>query len=91
VDPSALASSADPPDAVLEERERFQALEKALTRLEPRDRMLLALRFKDDQTAIAIARVMGFPSPFHVYRRLNSLLGTLRQVLGDAGVDGLRG
>lgn len=91
VDPSVLASSADLPDAALEERERLEALAKALGRLEPRDRMLLALRFKDDQTAIAIARVMGFPSPFHVYRRLNTLLGTLRQTLGDAGVDGLTG
>ena len=91
VDPSVLASSADPPDAALEERERLEALAKALGRLEPRDRMLLALRFKDDQTAIAIARLMGFPSPFHVYRRLNKLLGTLRQTLGAAGVDGHTG
>ena len=89
VDPAVLPSTAEPADRVLEERERLEALERALGGLEPRDRMLLALRFKEDQTAIAIARLMGFPTPFHVYRRLNTVLGTLRQTLGHAGVDGL--
>ena len=91
VDPTALASGAELPDAVMVEQERLDALGKALGCLDPRDRMLLALRFKEDQTAIAIARVMGFPTPFHVYRRLNTVLGTLRQTLGHAGVDGLLG
>lgn len=89
VDPAALASNAELPDVILEERERHEALERALGGLEPRDRMLLALRFKEDQTAIAIARLMGFPTPFHVYRRLNTVLGSLRETLGHAGVDGL--
>jgi len=91
LDPAALASSAEPADVVLEERERLEALERAVGGLEPRDRMLLALRFKEEQTAIAIARLMGFPTPFHVYRRLNTVLGTLRRTLGHAGVDGLVG
>ena len=91
VDPAVLASGAELPDILLEERERLEALERALGALEPRDRMLLALRFKEDQTALAIARLMGFPTPFHVYRRLNTVLGTLRQTLGHAGVDGLVG
>lgn len=91
VDPAFLASGAELPDVALEERERLEALERALSALQPRDRMLLALRFKEDQTAIAIARLMGFPTPFHVYRRLNTVLGTLRQTLGHAGVDGLVG
>ena len=89
VDPTVLASTAELPDVLLEERERHEALQEALKGLDPRDRMLLALRFKEDQTAIAIARLMGFPTPFHVYRRLNSILGVLRESLGHAGVDGL--
>ena len=89
VDPAVLASTAELPDVLLEERERHEALQRAMKGLDARDRMLLALRFKEDQTAIAIARLMGFPTPFHVYRRLTTVLGVLRESLGHAGVDGL--
>jgi RNA polymerase sigma factor (sigma-70 family) len=64
------------------------ALESALRRLEPRDRLLLALRFDDDLSAAEIARGMGYPTQFHVYRRLQSVLGVLRRELLASGVDG---
>lgn len=79
------SSAADPESdyAALELRGN---LESVLAGLEPRDRLLLRLRFDDELPASEIARVMGFPTPFHVYRRLNHLLGELRVVLTRKGV-----
>jgi len=76
------------PDAGLEVVELSVALASALGELAPRDRLLLALRFEDDHSAREIARLMGFPTPFHVYRRLRTVLTALRLALGGRGVDG---
>jgi hypothetical protein len=46
------------------------------------------MRFEDQRSAAEIARAMGFPTPFHVYRRLNKLLGELRATLEARGIDG---
>ena len=43
--------------------------------------LLLKLRFVDDLAAQEIARLLDYPSPFHVYRRLNALLAELRRTL----------
>ena len=88
LDPGAVASSAVAVDTALEQGEVSATLTAAMAQLAPRDRMLLALRFQDDQTAASIAEIMGFPTAFHVYRRLNSVLATLRKTLGEAGMDG---
>jgi RNA polymerase sigma factor (sigma-70 family) len=79
------------PDArtVLEERDTV--LRSALARLEPRERLLLALRFQDDLPASRIAAIIGAPTPFHVYRQLNGILCQLRAALESHGVDGVDG
>ena len=57
---------------------RDRALNNLLTGLSSRDRLLLQLRFHDERSAAEIARTMQFPTPFHVYRRVQSVLNQLR-------------
>lgn len=61
------------------------ALEEGLARLDPADRLLLKYRFESELTAREIARLMKFPSQFHVYTRVNSRLRVLRRFLREKG------
>jgi RNA polymerase sigma-70 factor (ECF subfamily) len=85
-----LSSLPDPvdtdPEAQLRARELGHALSRALNSLAPRDRLLLTLRFEDGLSASKIGRIMGFATPFHVYRRLTSILDQLRAALTGVGV-----
>ncbi len=72
----------------LEAGERRATLEAVLNALTPRDRLVLKLRYEDDLSAREIAGLLGLPTPFHVYRRLNALLVELRGTLRDRGLDG---
>ena len=78
------------PELSLREAELRSALGASLQELAPRDQLLLRLRFEYDLKAKEIARLMGFPTPFHVYRRLKSRLGRLRRHLEDRGVTDAR-
>ena len=71
------AGAVEPAEA-LDGNDRAAVLTRLLSGLSPRDRLLLQLRFHDDLTALEIARTMEFPTPFHVYRRVQSVLGQLR-------------
>jgi RNA polymerase sigma factor (sigma-70 family) len=86
-----VSELADPevtdPDTRLSEEERRAALQAALSEQPGRDQLLLSLRFQDDRSAREIADIMGFPSPFHVYRRLKAVLARLRAVLEARGID----
>jgi len=82
-----LAAEGDETDAPLRHSELHDALQRALTDLAPRDLLVLKLRFVDDLAAQEIARLLGFPSPFHVYRRLNALFAELRSRLQRRGVE----
>ena len=75
------------PQADLLGREQSAMLDGALRGLPPGDRLLLTLRFEEDLSAREIAQVMGMATPFHVYRRLNAVLGSLRQSLRRRGVE----
>jgi RNA polymerase sigma factor (sigma-70 family) len=77
----------DETDAPLRQSELHDALQLALADLPPRDLLVLKLRFVDDLAAQEIARLLGFPSPFHVYRRLNALFAGLRSALHRRGVE----
>ena len=77
----------DPAAAVLSD-DLARILESALAGLTPHDRLLLKLRYEDDLSAREIAALLGMPSPFHVYRRINALLTELRGSLRARGVDG---
>ena len=74
------------PERATRRRERDDALGSALAKLEPRDRLMLALRVQDGLPASRVARILGLPSPFHVYRQVDRLLQRLRADLDQAGI-----
>jgi RNA polymerase sigma factor (sigma-70 family) len=78
------ASGGDP-ESELRARELEEALAAALGATDPRDLLLLKLRFNDDLSAREVARLMGFPTVFHVYRRQNAILESLRNSLQSRG------
>ena len=67
--------------------ERRTALAEALSELQPADQLLLNLRFVDEATGREIADLMGMPTPFHAYRRINTVLAHLRSLLVSRGID----
>lgn len=74
------------PDLTIRRHELERALAEVVAELEPRDRLLLRLRFYEGMPAREIADVMAFPTLFHVYRRLKVVLRTLRDGLHSRGV-----
>lgn len=88
LEPDSLAGSVTNPEQRLRERELHDALDSVLASLEPRDRLLLKLRFEDDRPVREIVDVMGFPSIFHVYRRLRHALAEARGRLEARGIGG---
>ena len=77
--------SGNSPETVLRRKELRGALESAVGQLESRDQLLLKLRFQDGLPAREIANLLSFPTPFHVYRRLNARLKEIRAVLQAQG------
>ena len=78
-------------DGLAVRRERDAGLRVALSALSPRDRLLLSLRFRHELSAARICEIMGVKTPFHVYRRLKSVLALLRRELESHGIDGSDG
>lgn len=76
------------PETTLEQGEVRNAVAAILGTLPNSDRLLLTLRFEDDAPAREIADLMGFPSQFHVYRRLKHVLAHMRLALQRLGIDG---
>ncbi|HUE95423.1 MAG TPA: sigma-70 family RNA polymerase sigma factor [Longimicrobiaceae bacterium] len=86
IDLARLASPASGnPERRLREEELLAALFDALETLDPRDALLLALRFEDGAAVSEITRIMDFPSVFHVYHRLRAVLDGLRERLVSRG------
>ena len=73
-------------DEDLRRRELNSALEASLAQLSPAHRLLLKMRFEDDRPAREIAQLLRYPTPFHVYRTLNTLLRELRVSLARQGI-----
>ena len=80
-----------PPDSVTIQSEIESCLQNALAGLSSTDRLLLTLRFEDDLSAARIAQIVGYATPFHVYRRLNTILDALRSALHARGIDSPEG
>jgi RNA polymerase sigma factor (sigma-70 family) len=76
----------DSPEVQIRTAELHAALDSALAHLAPADRVLLKLRFEDSLSAQEIASALGWPTPFHVYRRLNALYADLRRRLIARGI-----
>ena len=58
-----------------------------INELDPSDRLILALRFEDERPVREIARIVGLPSVFHVYRRVANALSIVRRGLARRGVE----
>jgi RNA polymerase sigma factor (sigma-70 family) len=85
-----LSHTKDPsvadPELEVRKAELSEALETAVGHLPGREQLLLKLRFQDELTGKEIARVVGLATPFHVYRKLNSVFRDLRVELRGNGV-----
>jgi RNA polymerase sigma factor (sigma-70 family) len=82
-----IAVSGGGAELAVRQTELSDALKQKLARLPSRDQLLLQLRFADDLTAQEVAKLLDFASPFHVYRRVNTLLAQLRRTLARRGVE----
>jgi len=82
--PSALGDWSTNPECRTYAVECARALQAAVKSLEPRDQLLLKLRFDNDLGARDIAEIMGFPTQFQVYRRFKVVLAMLRQMVPRA-------
>jgi RNA polymerase sigma factor (sigma-70 family) len=74
------------PDVVTWQKERHEALVRAVGSLDDADQLLLTLRFEDDVPMARIARLIGVESRFQVHRRLNRILSELRESLRKDGI-----
>ena len=84
----ATAEPDSDPDAAVRRAELTEILSRSVGELSTSDQLLLTLRFRDGLSAADIARSLAYPTPFHVYRHLDRLLGGLRQALRRRGVEG---
>jgi RNA polymerase sigma factor (sigma-70 family) len=84
-------SATDPVDDMTSS-ERYDALSRAVAGLAPADQLLLRLRFEEGLSARQISVLLSFPTPFHVYRRVDALCGLLRaRLVGSAPRTGQSG
>jgi len=76
-------------DAVkaMEKAELSHELQMIRESLAPADRLLLTLRFDDGLSAAEIAMILRYPSQFHVYRRINTLLAEMKAGLSAKGYE----
>jgi RNA polymerase sigma factor (sigma-70 family) len=75
------------PDADVRRADLNGVLARCVAELDTSDQLLLTLRFQDGCSAAHIARTLTFPTPFHVYRRLDRVLKGLREALRQRGVE----
>lgn len=80
--------SSNDPELRLRTAELSDAIAETLGHLEPNDQLLLKLRFEFELSAREIGQILRFPTPFHVYRRLNLLVKQLRATLNQRGIEG---
>ncbi|AMW04182.1 RNA polymerase sigma factor [Gemmatimonas phototrophica] len=75
------------PDQDVRHRELQDAVSSAMAQLNPDEQLLIKLRFHDGLSGSEIARLLGLPTAFHVFRRLNATFGSLRRLLKARGVE----
>jgi RNA polymerase sigma factor (sigma-70 family) len=83
----AAGDSASAPDAQVRAKQLSAAVGAAVATLSSEEQLLLKLRFDDGLSGSEIARVLGFATPFHVFRRLNATYDRLRGALHARGVE----
>jgi len=91
VDVDTVADDVSGPDDDLVTRNRDECLRRAIATLSEREQLILSLRFEDELSASRIARIVGYSTPFQVYRILASLQARLKAALKSQGIDDVRG
>jgi RNA polymerase sigma factor (sigma-70 family) len=81
-----LPTTAMSPEEEVREQELRRAVDRALSRLTPRQQLALRLRFEDGLSVGDVGEVLGLKSVFQVYRLLRSALSDVRKHLERAGV-----
>jgi RNA polymerase sigma factor (sigma-70 family) len=74
------------PERDVRVKQIHEAVENSLAKLEPRERLLVKLRFEDDLAMPDVARTLELPSRFHAYRMLSQVLERLKRSLASNGV-----
>jgi RNA polymerase sigma factor (sigma-70 family) len=82
-----IADDSAHPDREVEVAELSAELAAALSMLPAADQLLIRLRFEDGHSAAEIAQALRYPSQFHVYRRINSILAELQTSLRKRGIE----
>ncbi len=91
IEVTALADpNAADPEAEVRLAELRSALAGALRDLEPSDRLLLTQWFKEGRSGAEIASALGYCDATHVYRRLRTVCGRLRDRLEQRGIQEAR-
>jgi len=80
------ASKEDSAEDGLVRAELAAALTACLAALLPRDLLLIKLRFLDGATAAEVAKLMKFPTQWHVFRAERAVLAALRACLASKGI-----
>jgi len=91
VDADTVADHVSGPDDDLVTRNRDECLRRELAKLTDREQLILSLKFEDELSASRIARIVGYSTPFQVYRILASLQARLKAALKSQGIDDVRG
>ena len=72
-----LEDQAPGPQQIAERDQTRALLDAALSRLEPRQRLLLRLRYQQDLTLDEVARLVQLPDPFRANREIQAALAAL--------------
>jgi RNA polymerase sigma factor (sigma-70 family) len=69
------------PEALAQAEQERSQLEAAMARLQPRQRLLLRLRFQQDLTLEEVARLTRIPDPYRANREIQAALAALAQFM----------
>jgi RNA polymerase sigma factor (sigma-70 family) len=69
------------PEALVQFEQDRELVQKALQRLEPKQRTCLQLRYQQDLTLNEVARLMGLKDSFHARRKIDAALSALAKAL----------
>lgn len=69
------------PDQMAQLEQERGLLEDAMSKLDPRHRLLLRLRYQQDLTLEEVARLLGLPDPYRANREIQAALAALARLM----------
>ncbi len=76
-----IAADEKGPEALLQSEQVRERLQKAMSRLEPKQRLFLQLRYQQDLTLEEVARLTGLKDPFQARRKIDAALSALARAM----------